>query len=71
MVSGGYVEHACSVLPSSGQSTKLLHCLNLLSTLIWNIYRVEGCRHSPGSGYKIYQMEETCFPALPILHLDL
>lgn len=71
MVSRGYVEHASSVLPSSGQSTKLLHCLILLPSLAWDVYRIEGFRQSPGRGYKTDQMEESCFPILPILHLNL
>lgn len=71
MVSGASVEHARSALSSSGQSTKLLHCLSLLSSLAWDLYRAEGFRQSPGRGYKTDQMEETCFPILPILHLSL
>lgn len=71
MVSGASVEHVCSALPSSGQSTKLLHCLSLLSSLAWDVYRAEGFRQCPGTGYKTDQTEEACFPILPILHLSL
>lgn len=71
MVIGVSVEHARSALPPSGQSTKLLHCLSLFVSLAWDIHRVEGFRQSPGRGYKTDQMEETCFPILPILHLNL
>lgn len=71
MVSGGSVEHARSALPSSGQSTKLLHCLGLLSSSAWDVYRVEGFRQSLGKGYKTDPMEETYFPILPILPLNL
>lgn len=49
----------------------LHHCLSLLSTLAWDLYRAEGFTQSPGTGYKTDQMEETCFPILPILHLSL